>query len=257
MISPSIQSDWHDTDWDDNDGHGNRSLSRWRAGAARRALLVALSSVFACAYPAAMPPPAAPFQAYRAGAPDVLNVTILPEPLIHEQVVVRPDGMITIQLLGDVMASGRTLNEIATDIEERISRFKRGARATVALAEAQSSAVTVLGEVRAPGTFSLVKETRIAEALGNRGGTTSFARERKIRVVRTQGGTPTLLMVDLRAIQGGDMSTNIQVVGGDVIYVPPTAWARFGYAMNSLLFPFQPFLGIFNAAAGSALRAAW
>ena len=65
----------------------------------------------------------------------------------------RPDGMITIQLLGDVPAGGRTPTEIAREIEERIARYKRGARVTVAVVAAQSITVTVLGEVLAPGNL--------------------------------------------------------------------------------------------------------
>jgi polysaccharide export outer membrane protein len=201
-------------------------------------------------------PVAAPplnFAPYEAGAPDQLQVTILPEPVIHEAVTVRPDGMITIQLVGDVPASGRTLHEIAGDIQDRISKFKRGANVTVGLNTAQSSAVTVLGEVRSPGAFALTKHTRVAEAIGNRGGTTPFANYDEIQVVTTRSGEPTVYTIDLGAIRDGDMSTNIQIYGGDIVYVPPTILAKAGYAINAVLFPFQPFLGFGTSAASNAL----
>lgn len=232
--------------------HRSRSSDRWLAYVALTLLLTAGLSALGCA---ATPTPAPPtrYKPYRVGAPDLLNITILPDPPIIEQVVVRPDGMITVQLVGDVLAGGRTPVEIAAEIEERIAKFKRGAKVTIALAAAQSSAITVLGEVRSPGTFALSKDTRIAEALGNMGGPTNFAKLRKVRVVRPSAGQPVVLMVDMKAISKGDMSTNIQVAGGDIIYVPPTLWARFGYAVNALLFPFQPFIGIFKSAIGTAL----
>ena len=193
------------------------------------------------------------FAPYEAGAPDELQVTILPEPVIHEAVIVRPDGMITIQLVGDVPASGRTLHEIASDIQDRISKFKRGANVTVALNSSQSSGVTVLGEVNSPGSFALTKHTRVAEAIGNRGGTTPFANYDEIQVVTTRSGEPTVYTVDLGAIRDGDMSTNIQIYGGDIVYVPPTVLAKIGYAINAVLFPFQPFLGFGTSAAANTL----
>ena len=221
---------------------------------AQRAALLGFALIgMGCAsyHPAAAPP--MHFEPYQAGAPDELHVTILPEPVIQEAVKVRPDGMITIQLVGDVPASGRTLREIASDIQDRISKFKRGASVTVALNNAQSSAVTVLGEVKAPGAFALTKHTRVAEAIGNRGGCTPFANYDEIQVVSTRSGEPVVYEVDLGAIRDGDMSTNIQIYGGDIVYVPPTVLAKAGYAVNAVLFPFQPFLGLGFAAAGNAV----
>jgi polysaccharide export outer membrane protein len=197
--------------------------------------------------PAAEPPP------FRIGAPDELSVSILPEPLVQEQVVVRPDGMITIQLLGDVPAAGRTPDEVAREIEERISRYKRGARVTVAVVRANSISVTVLGEVGAPTSLSLGRMTRVTEALGSVGGTTWLASNGSIRVVRPSPGGTVVLPVDLAAIRGGDLSTNIVLEGGDIVYVPPSILGRIGYAVRAVLFPFEPLLGVARSAAGTAL----
>jgi polysaccharide export outer membrane protein len=205
-----------------------------------------------CAY-TLTPAPSAELQPYRVGAPDELVVTILPEPVVLEKPIVRPDGMITIQLVGDVPAAGRTTDEIASDIEERISRYKRGARATVALSKAESSAVTVFGEVRTPMSFPLLKQTRVAEALGKVGGPTSFAKLDSIQVVRPAQTGTVVYPVDLAAIRSGDLATNLVVEGGDIIYVPPTLLAKIGYAMQQLLFPIQPLLGVAQATAGTAL----
>ena len=199
------------------------------------------------------PPDEVSFSAYRVGAPDVLAVTVLPEPLIARTVTVRPDGMISMDLIGDVPADGRTVDEISADIERRISRYKRDASVTVALEAAASTEITVFGEVNGPAAFPLLKETRVAEAIGQVGGETIFARTSRIRVVRSGGGETAVYLVNLNAIRRGDLSTNIQLVTGDIIYVPPTIFARIGYALNALLLPFQPVLGIVNSALGSAL----
>jgi polysaccharide export outer membrane protein len=215
------------------------------------ALLAAVA--VACASPPPAPQPASVYPDYLVGAPDVLAITILPEPTIVEQAVVRPDGKITIQLIGDVQAGGRTPREIGVEIEERIARFKRGASATVAVTTAASSSVTVLGEVRRPGTFPMLKQTRVAEALGHSGGPTQFANLDEIQIVRGEGGSAQVIGVDMAAIRDGDLSTNVQVQAGDIIYVPPHVLAQIGYAFQAVLFPFQPLLGIANSAAGYAL----
>jgi polysaccharide export outer membrane protein len=185
------------------------------------------------------PNPPAESPPYRVGAPDQLSVSILPEPLVQELVVVRPDGMITIQLLGDVPAAGRTTEEIAAEIEERISRYKRGARVTVAVVQAGSITVTLLGEVTRPSNLAITRMTRVTEALGTVGGTTWLANNGSIRVVRPSPGGTVVLPVDLAAIRSGDLSTNVVLEAGDIIYVPPTILGRIGYVVRALLFPFE------------------
>ncbi len=234
---------------------GRRQLARrGRAGALAALALLALGGGAGCSYNLAAPPPKPDVTgSYRVGAPDQLTVTVLPDPPITEKVVVRPDGMITIQLIGDVPAGGRTLDEISADVEQRISRFKRGARVTIALEDARSTDVTVLGQIAKPQTFALTKETRAAEAIGVVGGPTIFASSRNIRVIRSGGGEAAVYKVNLNAIQAGDLSTNILLAPGDIVYVPPTVWARVGFAVNSLLFPIQPLLGIATGVAANVV----
>ena len=198
-------------------------------------------------YELAPPPQAGSYAAYRVGAPDRLEITVLPDPGLKRVATVRPDGMISFDLVGDVPASGRTVDEIAADIEKRISRFKRDAAVTVALEAALSTTISVSGEVKKPSSFPLVKQTRVAEAVFNVGGETLFASTGKIRVVRSGGGETAIYHVDLDAIRGGDLSTNIVLLTGDIVYVPPSMWARFGYAINVALFPFQPLIGLYSS----------
>lgn len=190
---------------------------------------------------------------YRIGAPDVLAISILPDPTIEAKVGVRPDGMITVPLIGEVRAGGQTIPEITAEIEERIARFKRDPRVTVALVAAESTDIVILGEVGRQGSFPLVKQTRIVEAIGLVGGTTAFSSDRNIRVIRTVNGVTKILPVNLHEIRKGDLSTNLMLEPGDFVYVPPTIWARFGYALNTLLFPFQPFMGVAIGMGGNLL----
>jgi polysaccharide export outer membrane protein len=212
------------------------------------ALLLALVATTAC-FARAVPPPVAPPPAtYRVGAPDDLLISILPEPVIERVVVVRPDGRISIDLIGDVVASGRTTEQLAGDIREKISRFKRDAVVTVSVVASKSSTITVFGQVSAPGSQILDRETRLAEAIGAAGGTNLFASLGRVRVVRSNPEETKILRVNLRDIQYGDQSTNFMLQDGDIVVVPPNAIARVGFALQTLLFPFQQVLSAGSGA---------
>ena len=209
-------------------------------------LLFALAFAGACSgkSPAQPSPlPGKSVETYRVRPPDQLTISILPEPVIERTVTVRPDGMISVDLLGDVPVAGRTTEEISADIQSRISRYKRDASVTVALAVSRSTEITVLGEVFNPSVFPLERETRVIEAIGAVGGLTNFAKRKEIRVIRSGDSSTDVYFVNVEAIRNGDLSTNIFLEGGDIVYAPPTGTATVGYAISSLLFPFQQLLG--------------
>ncbi|MCP3983069.1 MAG: hypothetical protein GY723_01695 [bacterium] len=218
------------------------TTSRSSSLAAVFAGLLALG-LSACTSPAAPPPNAGAGRPYRIGPPDQLVITILPAPEIERAVTVRPDGMISIDLVGDIPAAGRTPDEVANDIEGRIAHFKRDAIVTVALTQSLSTEITVLGEVGRPSTFPLSRETRLVEALGMVGGPRPYAKKDTIRIIRFHDGQTKVYLSDLEAIESGDLSTNYLLQGGDVIVIPSTRMARIGYAIQSFLFPFQKIFG--------------
>jgi len=198
-------------------------------------------------------PPGPQSLSYRVGPPDQLRITILPEPVIEREAIVRPDGMISVDLIGDVAAAGRTTEEIASDIQTRIGRFKRDARVTVALFAALSSEITVLGEVGRPSTFPLSRQTRIVEALGTVGGATTFAAKSRIRLIRTAEGNTVVYTVNLSQIEKGDLGTNYMLQGGDLVYVPPGVMATIGYALQAALFPFHQLFGFGSNVATTVI----
>jgi polysaccharide export outer membrane protein len=202
--------------------------------------------------PTVNPPPAPETLPYRVGPPDRLEITILPDPQIQRAATVRPDGMISIDLVGDVPAAGRTTAEIATDIESRISRFKRDASVNVSLGSSLSTEITILGEVRST-TFPLQRETRLVEAIGIVGGLRpTMSDHDDIRIIRVDDGQVKILKADMRAIQRGDLSTNYILRGGDIVYVPPTVGTQIGYWVQGVFFPIQQILGM-GARVGGAV----
>jgi polysaccharide export outer membrane protein len=219
-----------------------RQCGRIPRGATALIAGVAAATALGCTTLTPSPAVEAP-SSYRVGAPDALMITILPEPVIAASVMVRPDGMITVPLIGDLPARNRTIPEIAADIEQRIARFKRDPNVSVSLSGALSPEIVVLGEVRRQGAFPLVKETRALEAIGLVGGTSEFGWDSRIRVIRSTDGVVKIMRVNLSAIRKGNLSTNLMLEPGDFVYVPPTPWAWFGHAMNALLYPFSPVMG--------------
>ncbi len=190
----------------------------------------------ACASPVPAPTRDEAHETYRVGASDSLQIIVLPEPEVERTVTVRLDGKISMDLIGDVQAAGKTTVEIGEEIQNRILRFKRDARVTVYLVDTQATQVTILGETNAM-SFPLDRDTRLVEAIGKAGGTSNLASLRKIRIVRNEGGQVHVYRANLRAIYAGDLRTNILLEPGDIIYVPPTLWTRFGYVIGQIFFP--------------------
>lgn len=245
------------------EGSSDRASVRTTSGLARARVAVSMLPpliVFAmlisvstgCGVTPAPPPPAPPVPSYIVGAPDELNVHILPEPEIDRRVTVRPDGMISIDLIGDVQAAGQTPQQIASTIQQKIARYKRDAAVSVSVVESPSQFVTVYGEVGNPGTFPLSSEMRVSEAIGRVGGTRPFASQNHIRIVRTDGEQTQVIRVRLKDIGRGDLESNVMVEEGDLIVVPPTFLARIGYAVQMVFFPFQPILTTAGAVGGTA-----
>jgi len=222
------------------------------------ALVLLLAFSVVCTKPAPLPQAPQPPD-YIVVAPDGLSILVLPDPVIGRQVTVRPDGMISVDLVGDIQAGGRTPMEIAAAVQESISRFKRDAVVNVTVVSSPSQFVTIYGEVARPGVFPLDSETRVSEAIGRVGGTRPFANLDGVRLIRATGSGTQVITIDLAAISEGDLSTNFVVQQGDLIVVPPTILAKIGYAMQMVLFPIQPFLSgaalagaIYSGASGIA-----
>lgn len=214
---------------------------------------VALAAILLLGACASNPPPPMPApETYRIGAPDILSVLVLPDPAISRTVTVRPDGFITMDLIGDVEAAERTSAQIAEDIQRRVARFKRDASVTVSVEAARSKVISIYGEVARVGRMPLITQTRISEAIAAVGGPEFTAWKSRVRVIRTTGGETEVFRVDLGAIQNGDLATNMLLEGGDIIVVPPTPIARFGYFLQTIVFPYQQIIAPSLAGANLA-----
>ena len=131
-------------------------------------------------------PGAAPVdtKTYVIGAEDVIFVKVWRDNDVSGQFLVRPDGRISVPLIGDVTATDRTPEQLEKDISERLAKFIKDPQVNVGILSVGSKKYFILGEVNKPGAFPLVVPTNVLEALVNAGGFRDFANESKILILR-------------------------------------------------------------------------
>ena len=159
-----------------------------------------------------------PFDSYVIGVPDVLQITVWEQPDLSGEVLVRRDGKISVPLLGDEVAAGRTPDELARQIEKGLVRFVTSPRVDVSVIEMRSQVVSVIGGgIERSGVLELRSDMRVIDAIAEMGGLTPFAKKREIRVLRGDKSYP----FDYRAFMDGDApGSNFLLAPGDTIIVP-------------------------------------
>ena len=165
---------------------------------------------------------------YRIGVDDQLQVSVWRNPELSVSVPVRPDGRISVPLVGDVLAGGRTPEQVARDIEQQLAAYVRDPKVAVILTELRSheflSRVRVTGAVRTPISIPYRQGMTVLDAVLQAGGVNEFAAANRTRLYRRDGAVTEALDVRLGAILGrGDLETNLEVRPGDVITVPERA----------------------------------
>jgi polysaccharide export outer membrane protein len=161
---------------------------------------------------------------YTIGAQDILQVWVLEQTGISGSYVVRPDGIISIPLVGDIGVSGLTTEQVEAAIAQRLkaNEILNDPSVTVGVAASHSRKFYISGQVNHTGEFDLVVPTRISEALANAGGFKDFAKFTKIRIIREVPGKKDPLIFkynDKEVSHGKKLEQNIYLEPGDRIYV--------------------------------------
>ena len=159
---------------------------------------------------------------YRIGPGDTLKVVVWKHDELSTQVAVRPDGAISLPLVGDVQATGRSASEIAGDVQQRLHRFYQDdPPVTVQVQEVKSYKIYVVGEVNKPGEFAPSQEVTVLMSLSLAGGFTRFADPDRIVIVRRDSRGERRIPFDYSAVVGhGDLDENIALELGDTVIVP-------------------------------------
>jgi polysaccharide biosynthesis/export protein len=160
---------------------------------------------------------------YIIGPEDVLDITVWRNQDLSKVVQVRPDGRISLPLIGDVTAVGKTPTQLTADISSKLKDYKEAPTVAIIVREVNSYAIFVLGEVGKPGKFPLKSKTTLLQGITIAGGFTATAARNKVVVFRfndTSNGSLKLKASydDIVLRDGGQQ--NIELKPGDTIVVP-------------------------------------
>lgn len=166
---------------------------------------------------AAVTPPAD----YVIGPEDVLSVFVWREKDLSTDVMVRPDGQVSLPLLNDVPAAGLTPEQFRQRVTEAASKYVEQPNVTVIVKEINSRKVFVTGEVEKPGPYPLGGPTTVVQLLAQAGGLREYADSKNITVMRTEHGKVSRLRFNYEDIKKGRrMEQNILLKPGDTVIVP-------------------------------------
>jgi polysaccharide biosynthesis/export protein len=160
--------------------------------------------------------------AHAIGAGDILQVNVWKNEQLSQRVTVRPDGFITLPLIGDIQAGGRTVTDVGRDIAERSTKFyTEPPVVSVQMAELHSYRVYVLGEVARPGEFAPRGQVTVLQAIALAGGFTRFSAPDQIVIVRRDThGERRIPFVYSQVVEGGDLRENLPLQTNDTIVIP-------------------------------------
>jgi polysaccharide biosynthesis/export protein len=158
---------------------------------------------------------------YTVKPGDVLEISVWKEPDLQRQVLVRPDGMFSFPLVGEVDARSKTVSDLNKTVSERLARYIADAVVTISVQEIKGNKIYVLGQVNRPGEFIVNPSVNIMQALSMAGGTTPFAATNDIIVLRGQGKQQNAMAFRYNeVVRGRNLDTNIELISGDIVVVP-------------------------------------
>jgi len=193
-------------------------------------LLLAPIIISACATTTDMGPPLIPEEdrarpiprEYRIQQEDQLEVKFYYNNDLNDQVTVRPDGFISLQLIEDVKAAGLTPSQLTKVLKERYASVIANTEITVIVRSFQGQKIYVDGEVNNASMVKLTGPMTVMQAISSAGGLRRTARESEVLVIRRNVEKPLIIQVDLTKVVKGDISQDILLKPYDIVYVPRT-----------------------------------
>ena len=162
---------------------------------------------------------------YRIGVDDQVEVNVWKNPELSVSAPVRPDGMISVPLIGDIQAGGKMPTEVAATIEEQLAVYIRNANVTVVVTDLRSheflSRVRVTGAVTTPSSMPYRPGMTVLDVVLEAGGPNDYAAPDSTKLYRKHGNETRIINIKLgRILNKGDLSSNIALEPGDIITIP-------------------------------------
>ena len=156
------------------------------------------------------------------GADDVLGVNVWKEAEVSRTVTVRSDGKISLPLVGELQAQGKTPKQLQDDIRSKLAAFISDPEVTLIVQEVRSHRFNVLGQVQHPGSYVLTSATTVLDAIALAGGFRDFAKQKAIYVLRANSdGSEVRLAFNYREVIKGDrLKQNVKLENHDTVVVP-------------------------------------
>jgi polysaccharide biosynthesis/export protein len=168
------------------------------------------------------PPPTGsqPDPSYLLGPEDQLRISVWDNKELTLDLVVRPDGKISMPLIQDVVAEGLTASQLAANIQNSLSAFIVNPEVTVIVLQVNAPKYYIIGYVARPGTYPLRSDTSVLQALALAGGLTQYASPRKIKLIRATRGKQEVRKINYYNIIDDGGKGNYLLKSGDTIVVP-------------------------------------
>ena len=158
---------------------------------------------------------------YLIGPEDVIEVFVWKEPDVSRVVLVRPDGKISLPLIGDIKAEGLSPKALAEELKRAFSEYIEAPEVSVIVNEVNSPKIYVMGKVNSPGVFPLRSEITVLQAITLAGGFAEWAKKSKIIILRKIGEKDKRIVVNIdRVIDGKRGAEDVRLQPGDRIIVP-------------------------------------
>ena len=173
--------------------------------------------------PVVVPTPTAPVVAvdsYVIGASDMLAVTVWKEATLSGSLLVRPDGKISMPLLGDVQAVGMTPLQLADEISNGLKKFIQDPMVSVVLTQVNSKKVFLIGEVGKTGPVEMTSGMTLLQAIASAGGLSNYANAKKMYILRDDAGKSQRIALHYKEALKGNSAFNLVLKAGDTIVVP-------------------------------------
>ena len=162
-----------------------------------------------------------PHDTYVVQPGDVLGISVWKERDLQGDMPVRPDGGLNFPLVGEIIAAGKTIEQLKADITARLAKYVPDPVVTVIVKQAQGNKIYVVGQVNKPGDFIVNRNIDVMQALSMAGGPNPFAAVNKIKILRrVNGEQKTFLFKYSQVEKGKNLEQNIVLQGGDIVVVP-------------------------------------
>lgn len=179
-----------------------------------------LATACAIANPLPQPQPAQVLSSYKLTPGDILEIMVWKEEDLHKQVVIAPDGTVSLPLVETLNAAGKTTTELKQLITEKLTSYISDPAVTVSLLKNEGNSIFVIGKVNRPGQYTANRYIDVLQAISLAGGLTVFAKESSIHVLRRTSAGIKVFNFDYEEVLDGEkLDQNILLEPGDTVTV--------------------------------------